>query len=72
MITIPTQIQQAIVDSGVDPGASINVISSRVVEEHNLVTQPALPVKIRQALDPNGTVHNTKVVYGSSPYGVLE
>ena len=54
MITIPTQIQQAIVDSGVDPGASINVISSRVVEEHNLVTQPALPVKIRQALDLTG------------------
>src|SRR5947207_2373644 len=52
IITIPIRIQQAVVESGVDPGASINVISPRMVKERNLTEQPATPLKIHQALDP--------------------
>ena len=62
IITVPTRIQQAAVRAGVDPGASINVISPRVVEEHKLVEQPAQPVRIHQALDPDGSTYNAKVV----------
>ena len=45
-----------------DSGASINVISPRVVKRHNLAKQPASPVRIQQALDPDSSVHDTKVV----------
>ena len=62
IMTVPTRIQRAVVNSGVDPGASINVISPCVVREHKLIEQPTSPVKIHQALDPDGSLHNTKVV----------
>lgn len=62
IITIPTRIQRAVVSAGVDSGASVNVISPHVVKEHKLIEQPALPVRIHQALDPDGSTHNTKVV----------
>ena len=62
VITVPARIQHAVVESGIDCGASINVISPRMVKKHKLSEQPASPVKIHQALDPNGSLHNTKVV----------
>ena len=62
VITIPTRIQSATVNSGVDCGASINVISPATVKKYDLVEQLAVPVRIHQAMDPNGTTHSTKVV----------
>ena len=62
IITVPTKIQQSIVHAGVDPGASINVISPRVVKKHRLIELPAPLIRIHQALDSNGSSHDTKVV----------
>ena len=63
VVTVPIRIQNAeAINSGIDSGATINVISPRMVKKHRLAEQPAPPVKIHQAMDPNGTIYNTKVV----------
>ena len=62
VITVPTHIQEARVDSGVDSGATINVISPCVVKKYKLIERPALLIKICQTLDPKDSTHNTKVV----------
>ena len=62
VITIPGHIQSATIDSGVDCGATITVVSPHMVKKHNLVDRPAPPVKICQAMDPKGSIYNRKVI----------
>jgi hypothetical protein len=51
MITIPIKIRLAVVDAGVDSGATINLISPATAEQFGLHKQLAEPIILHQAMD---------------------
>ena len=62
IITVPTKIQRAVIRSGIDSGASINMITPKMVKKHNLIEKPSSPIQVHQAMDHKGSIHKTKVV----------
>ena len=62
MITVPAKIQSAVVEAGVDCGASLNLISPDAVDKCEASKEPANPIMLHQALDPEGQVTCEKVV----------
>jgi RNase H-like domain found in reverse transcriptase/Reverse transcriptase (RNA-dependent DNA polymerase)/Integrase zinc binding domain/Chromo (CHRromatin Organisation MOdifier) domain/Retroviral aspartyl protease/Zinc knuckle len=62
-IKLATVIENADMPSSlVDCGATINLISSDKVKEHTIPTQPTVPVRIHEPMNPQGVVVNQKVI----------
>ena len=62
MITVLAKIQSAIVEAGVDCGASLNLISPDAADKCEATKEPANPIMLHQALDAEGQIACEKVV----------
>jgi len=62
-IKVATQVAGATLPSSLaDSGAMINVLSEDKVVAHSIPTHPMPPVRIREPVNPQGTVVNRKVI----------